>query len=215
MRRELPPRARRLLRGRDVAVLYAIVVVVVAAYVFLQPDRDTSRLVLDSSTNLENLRAQPVEVLLLSAFVISSPYGLWILVPTVWAYGICQRWLGRAATIWVGVFGHVFSTVFVSVLLTAGIASHRLDRSLAREPDVGVSYGLAAVLGILTYRLSPARRRLVAAVATGIFVGFVAVSETFTDLGHLVAWAIGLVMGAVGRAVSDAGNAARADSETR
>lgn len=221
-----PPRGRpsvsAALRGRDIGVVYAVLVLAVAVVVFLQTHRDSSRIVLDSSTNLANLRDRPLLVLVLSGFVVTSPYGLWILPLLMWGYGRCQRWLGRTATLLVAVFGHIFATVFVAVLLTAGIAHHQLDGSLAREPDVGVSYGLAAVLGVLTCRL-PRRRRWIWTVAGTLVVGLQLIrTETFTDLGHTVAWGIGLGIGGVARAatraapphqVSDAGHAAAAADE--
>jgi hypothetical protein len=104
----------------------------------------------------------------------------------------------------VAAFGHVFATVFVGVLLNAGIANHQLNRSLARQPDVGSSYALASLAGLLAYRLPPASRRPAALVATAALIGLIAVSQTFTDLGHLVAWGIGLAMGYVGSRLSAA-----------
>jgi hypothetical protein len=193
-----PGRVLHLVQSRDLALGYAAVVVTSVVVVFSRPHGEAARVVLDSSTNLHNLRADPILVLLLSAFVVSSPWSLWVLPVLVWAYGAAQRWLGRTATVLVALFGHVFSTVFVGVLLTAGIAHHQLSRRVAREPDVGVSYGLATVLGLLTYRLPPRHRHRVVALGTVALVGMVAVSQTFTDLGHLVAWGIGLSMGFVG-----------------
>lgn len=188
------------MRGRDIGVAYALVLLVLAAVLAVQPDRVHDHLVLRSSTNLANLRNRPLFVLFVSAFVLQSTTSLWVLPLLVAAYGAAQRWLGRAATLLVALFGHVFATVFVAVLLTAGIAHHQLDRSVARQPDVGVSYGLAAVLGLLAYRLPTGPRRVVALGGTAFVVLLVAVSRTFTDLGHLVAWLIGLSMGAVGAA---------------
>jgi hypothetical protein len=197
-------RARELAHGRDLAVGYAALVVLSAVVVFTQPRGDASQAVLDSSTNLHNLQTQPLLVLLLSAFVVSSPWSLWVLPVLVWAYGTAQQWLGRRATVLVALFGHVFATVFVAVMLTAGIAHHQLSRDLAREPDVGVSYGLAAVLGLLVHRLPPRRRHRVVPAVTVVLLVLVGVSQTLTDLGHLVAWCIGLTMGFVGTRLADA-----------
>jgi hypothetical protein len=194
----------RWLRGCDVAAGYALLLVASGVVVFTRPQSAAAKAVLDSSTNLQNLRSEPILVLLLSAFVVSSPWSLWILPLLVWTYAAAQRWLGRAATVLVAMFGHVFATVFVGVLLTAGIAHHQLSRSLAREPDVGVSYGLAAVLGLLLYRVPAPWRRRLAATGTVALIALVVLSQTFTDLGHLVAWGIGLTMGYVGSRVAAA-----------
>jgi hypothetical protein len=186
------------MRDRDLAVGYALVVVASAIIVFAQPNGSAATAVLNSSTNLHNLRTEPIFVLFVSAFVISSLWGLLLLPVLVGVFGAAQRWLGRAATVLVAVFGHVFATVFVGVLLNAGIANHQLNRNLARQPDVGSSYALASLAGLLVFRLPPATRRIATLTATAALIGLVVVSETFTDLGHLVAWGIGLAMGFVG-----------------
>ena len=195
-------RLRVLLRGHDLGVAYAMVLLVLAVVLTLQPDRVHDALVLRSSTNLANLRSRPLTVLFVSAFVLPSASGLWVLPVLVAAYGAAQRWLGRLATVLVALFGHVFATVFVAVLLGAGIAHHQLARSVALEPDVGASYGLAAVLALLVCRLPAARRRILGAGGVATLALLVVLSRTFTDLGHLTAWLIGLSMGTVGRAVA-------------
>jgi hypothetical protein len=191
-------RATRTWRGHDVGLAYALLVLVVAITVFAQPNGVAARAVLDSSTNLHNLRTQPLAVLFLSAFVVESPWSLWILVPLVLAFGAAQQWLGRAATLLVAVMGHVFATVFVALIVNAGIANHQLSRRVADEPDVGVSYGLATLGGLLVYRLPPRWRTQVVLAVTAVLLLLVVVSQTFTDLGHLVAWGIGLAIGLVG-----------------
>ena len=191
-------------RNRDVGFGYALVLLVIAIAVFAQPSGVAGQAVLNSSTNLHNLRTEPLSVLFLSAFVLDSPWDLWVLPLLIGVYGCAQRWLGRAATVLVAASGHVFSTMFVALLVNAGIANHQLSRRLANEPDVGVSYGLAALLGVLAFRLRPPVRRTVALGSTALLLAVMAVSQTFTDLGHLVAWSIGLTMGFVGSRLAEA-----------
>lgn len=187
-------RIRPLVRGADVGWVYAGVVLLVAVAVRVLPGVRTQDLVLDSSTNLDNLRESPLLVLVLSAFVVSSLWGLWILVPLVALFGAAQRWLGRAGAVIVAVLGHVGATLFVALLLEAGIDHGRLEPALAREPDVGVSYGLAAVAAVLAARV-PARLRPwyvlgLLLIATGPLV----VRTTSTDLGHTTAVLLGLAL---------------------
>lgn len=137
-------------------------------------------------------------MLFLSAFVLSSPWSLWTMPLIVAVLGSVQGWLGRTATVLVGLVGHVLATVFVAVLLQVGIARHPLDRSLAQEPDVGLSYVLAAVWGLLLFRAAPACRRRTGLLVCGGLTAVVLVSETFTDLGHLVAWLTGAGFGFIG-----------------
>jgi hypothetical protein len=188
---------RALVRGRDVALAYAAVVAGSSLALFSQSDDRSGRLVLAASTNLDNLRHHPLVVLVVSAFVLPSPWALAVLPVLVWAYGVAQRRLGRAQTLLVAGTGHVVATVLVAFALATGVAQHVLDRRLTHEPDVGVSYGLAAVLGVLLHQL-PRRLRLpVGLVATAVLVVTALVSETFTDLGHLLAWGIGVVLGSL------------------
>jgi hypothetical protein len=192
-------RLAALFRGADVAWAYAAVVVVVAIVLRVLPGTPTEELVLDSSTNLDNLRHTPLLVLAASAFVVAPAWGLWILVPLVVAFGAAQRRLGRAATVLGAAVGHVGATLLVAGLLVVGIDDGRLDPGLARAPDVGVSYGLAAVAGLLATRV-PARVRpwyvlgLLAICAAPLLV-----SPTFTDVGHVVAALIGLALSLIRR----------------
>jgi hypothetical protein len=200
----------RALRRYDVGIAYALLVLLVTIAVFTQPNGAAAQAVLDSSTNLKNLRTQPLSVLFLSAFVLESPWRLWLLPVLVVVFGAAQRWLGRAATILVAVGGHVFATVFVALVVNAGIAHHQLSRRVADEPDVGVSYGLAALAGLLVFRLTSRRRRWTALGGSTLLVLVLELSQTFTDLGHLVAWSIGLSTGLVGSRMLEASSRAAA-----
>jgi hypothetical protein len=171
------------------------VVVTLAVAVALMPDHQANRFVLDTSTNLVNLRQHPPFVLVVSAFVEPSIQQLWIVVPLVWAIGALQRWLGRAAVIITVVLGHVGATLFVATVLTAGIAHGRIALSEATATDVGVSYGLVAVLGLLSasFVRDFIRRWYLTALTAGLVLALV-VGRSFTDLGHLVAWSLGLAL---------------------
>jgi hypothetical protein len=191
------PRARGLLRGSDLAVLYAGVVLVVAIALHAAPDHLQGRFVLETSSNLVNLRHSPLRVLLLSALVVPDVAGLLILVPLVVALTASTRWLGRGPTLVALVFGHVGATLFVASLLLAGVTDGRLDPSVARAPDVGVSYALAGVCGMLAARV-PRRWRWAYVLAPTAGLGVVLLlAPDFTAVGHLTALAVGFGLGAV------------------
>jgi hypothetical protein len=183
-----------LLRGTDLAWAYAAVVVVVAVLVRVLPGARPADLVLDTSTNLDNLRHTPLLVLGASAFVVSPAWGLWILVPLVAVFGAAQRWLGRAATVIVAVLGHVGATLFVAVLLAAGINDGVVDADLARAPDVGVSYGLAAVAGVLVGRVPHPWRPWYALGVLAVAGGSLVVDRDFTGVGHVTAVLLGFAL---------------------
>lgn len=186
--------ARRSLRRADVGWAYAAVVLVVAIVVRVLPGTRTQDLVLESSTNLDNLRHTPLLVLGASAFVVSPLWGLWILAPLVVVFGAAQRWLGRAATVIVAVLGHVGATLFVAVLLAAGINDGVVDADLARAPDVGVSYGLAAVAGVLVGRVPRRHRPWYALGLLAVAAGSLLADRDFTGVGHVIAVLLGFAL---------------------
>jgi len=192
-------------RGREVALAYAAVVVVVGVGLAFAPGAVADRVISSSSTNVLNLRQHPPFVMVVSAFVEPSPWDLWIVVPLVWALGEVQRWLGRAGVLVATVLGHVGATLFVATVLSAGLAKGRIALAEASATDVGVSYALVTVLGLLVARTDGARRRWYAAGLSLYFVGSLLIVRSFTDLGHLVAWVLGLSLAVL---VSRAGRVA-------
>jgi hypothetical protein len=183
-----------LFRDADVAWVYAAIVLVVAIVVEAAPGTTSEELVLDSSTNLDNLRHTPLLVLGASAFVVAPLSGLWILVPLVVTFAAAQRWLGRAATVIVAALGHVGVTLFVAVLLAAGIEDRRLSPSLARAQDVGVSYAVATVAGLLAGRVPRRLRPWYVAGLLTITVVPLLLDADFTDVGHLTAVLLGFAL---------------------
>lgn len=183
-----------MLRRADVGWTYAAVVLVVAVVVRVLPGSRPQDLVLDTSTNLDNLRHTPLLVLGASAFVVSPRSGLWILAPLVVVFAAAQRWLGRAATVIVAVLGHVGATLFVAALLAAGINDGVVDADLARAPDVGVSYGLAAVAGVLVGRIPRRHRPWYALGVLAVAAGSLAVDRDFTGVGHVTAVLLGFAL---------------------
>src|ERR1035437_4799614 len=183
-----------LWEGRDVAVVYAVLVVVISVVVATQPPLLLRDVVQTSSTNLVNLRQRPLQVLFASSFLISPVFGLSIVVPMVLAYGELQRWLGRATLFVVAVLGHVGATLFVATMEITQLAKGRVGFSIAVSPDVGVSYGLAAVAGVLVIRVAGTWRRRYVVASLIVIVGQLLILRNFTGLGHLTAWLIGLAV---------------------
>ena len=185
----------------------ALIVVLLAVAVWLLPGPRAEQLVLGSSTNLANLRQRPVAALVASAFVVSPVWGLWIIPVLLAVYGSAQRWLGAAATLAVAVLGHVTATLFVAVLLVAGLTHGRLDPSVQDAQDVGVSYGLVAVAGLLAARVPARRRRWYVLVLLAYCVGAGLLDPGFADIGHLTAAGIGLSIALVAHRAARASRA--------
>ncbi|MEZ0164614.1 rhomboid-like protein [Kineococcus sp. LSe6-4] len=178
-------------RGLDLAVLHTLAVLGVFLVLHTQSPAEGARFVQESSTNLANLRRSPARVLVLSAVVVPHPAGLLVLLPLVAGLVAVQRWLGRVATVVAFGFGHVGASLVVATVLAAGLTHGRLDPSVARAPDVGVSYGLACLLGLLGARVPRwARVPWVVLPSAGLALVLV-LAPDFTALGHLVALLIG------------------------
>ncbi|POX50296.1 hypothetical protein C3489_22655 [Streptomyces sp. Ru71] len=144
------------------------------------------------STNLEELSRNPVRVLIASAMWIDG--GHWVPYAVLYTvfHAPAERWLGTVRWLVVCAAAHVLAT-----LISQGVLLVAIDRGLAPHSeadalDIGVSYALAGVVGVLTYRI-PAPWRYVYVFAVLVFYGLpLAAGPTFTDLGHFVSVLIGL-----------------------
>jgi hypothetical protein len=146
-----------------------------------------------NSTNLVELREHPVRVLVVSALWIETPAVLlfYVLLFEL-IHAPAERWLGTRRWLTTVGVAHVGATLVSQQAVLWGIRADRLPRSMAHTVDIGVSYGIAGVVGVLAYAV-PGRWRwgYVAAVA-GFYGWSAARGRTFTDLGHLTALALGL-----------------------
>ncbi|MGA8332709.1 MAG: rhomboid-like protein [Mycobacterium sp.] len=183
----------RLSRVRITLGYAALLVGVSMALVYLGP-RVRAQVIAQYSTNLHNLARGNLETLFGSAFVTDAgPMYFWLpclvcllaLAELIWRSG-------RLAVVFVT--GHIGATLLVACGLTAAIELHWLPLKIARASDVGVSYGAVAVLGALTAAI-PTRWRP-AWIGWWVPVGIAAavLGEDFTDVGHSVALALGLLV---------------------
>jgi hypothetical protein len=157
-------------------------------------DRLAQRLLLLESTTPRNLEHEPLQVLICSAFWIDADaVGTTLTVLAVVAVMVpAERWLGTRR--WLAVFaaGHLGATL-ATAGVTAVAVGLKLLAGLPEVVDVGVSYGLLAVAGVLTFRWASARVRWAWAVTGLVLLGtLVTVDEAAVDIGHLIAFLIGL-----------------------
>lgn len=155
------------------------------------PDEVLQRVLGNRSTNLHHLSEDPLRVLVSSAFWLSG--GPWISYLVL--YNIfhvpAERWLGTVRWLSVCVIAHVGATYLSEGVLYWAIRNGEAPASAVNTLDVGVSYALAGVAGVLVYRVAPPWRYLYAAGVVVFFVVPVLVNQTFTDVGHLTATLIG------------------------
>ena len=144
------------------------------------------------STNLHYLRVSPVRVLVSSALWIGGRGWFAYLVLYNIFHVPAERWLGTRRWLGVVIIAHVGATyISEGVLYWAihhGYAPHRAVHTL----DYGVSYALAGVVAVLTYRIAPPWRYLYVAAVLLYYALGVLQARDFTSVGHLSAALLGL-----------------------
>lgn len=160
--------------------------------------QDLTDILRSRSTNLRHLMHDPLPSLVRSALWIDGDG--WFLYAIAYAtiHATVERWLGTARWLLVVVVAHVGATYISQSVLLWAIDTGRAPQSAINVIDIGVSYGLAGVAGILVYRLARKWRApyLVGLVALAltpvVWPLFSGGHPTFTDIGHLCAVLIGL-----------------------
>ncbi|MBN0045064.1 hypothetical protein JS756_13265 [Streptomyces actuosus] len=144
------------------------------------------------STNLRELASNPVRVLVASAMWIAG--GRWLPYAVLYSvfHAQAERWLGTLRWLAVCAAAHVLATLISEGALLIAIRAGLVPSTAVDTMDVGVSYALAGVVGVLTYRL-PAPWRYGCLPGVLLVYGAPLVHRpTFTDLGHFVSVLIGL-----------------------
>jgi|GEM_PF-468421 len=154
----------------------------------------TTRILRHQSTNLFQMSRDAPRVLVLSAFLLDNGKLLMEAAYFTLVVAPVERWVGTYR--WLATFaaGHIGATLATTVGIWLQVRQGA-EQGLVYPVDVGVSYGVAAMAGVLVYRF---RRpwNLVWFAVVALDVGAAVISTgTFTDWGHLVAFGIGLAMG--------------------
>ncbi|MCX4725642.1 rhomboid-like protein [Streptomyces sp. NPDC090052] len=144
------------------------------------------------STNIHELSTHPVRVLIQSAMYIDG--GGWISYAFLYTifHAQAERWLGTLRWLSVAVLAHVLASFISEGALLWAIHHHRAPESAVNTLDVGVSYALAGVVAVLTYRIAPPWRYVYLAGVLAVFGLPLFTDRTFTDLGHFASVLIGL-----------------------
>jgi hypothetical protein len=183
----------RLARVR-VTVAYAVIVTCVTVALYALGPQIQDRVIRHVSTNLHNLSRGHFGTLLDSAFVIDEgPIYVW-LPGLVCLLALAELMWGSVRLMVAFAVGHVGATLLVAAGLTAAVELSWLPVSVSRATDVGMSYGATAVLGLLTTALPRRWRPAWIGWLLAAGVGAVAVDRDFTDVGHAVALALGMLV---------------------
>jgi hypothetical protein len=166
--------------------------------------RQLHSVLLHRSTNIHELGTDPLAVLFSSLLWIDGrslePY---LLLFTLFL-APAEHWLGHLNWLTVGLTSHILSTYISEGILYFAIQEHDASERLVRAHDIGVSYFLVGVMGVLTYRIERPWRWLYLGVLLIIF-GFPLVTMdrhelNFTAIGHFTSILIGLCFYPMARA---------------
>ncbi|MEU0399927.1 rhomboid-like protein [Streptomyces sp. NPDC006197] len=173
--------------------VWLAVIAITSLVIALSPAALDTYLLHRNSSNLHQLAHHPMRALLSSAFWIENPsdFLLYAVLFEVF-HAPVERWLGTPKWLLTVATAHIAATLVSQQVVLAAIRLHDVPRSMAHVVDIGVSYGLAASAGILTYRLPYPWRLFYLAAVVAFFLVPLATDRTYTDLGHAISLAIGL-----------------------
>ncbi|MBV2354724.1 hypothetical protein KUM39_10160 [Streptomyces sp. J2-1] len=144
------------------------------------------------STNIRELSENPVRVLITSAMWIDGGHWLPYAVLYTVFHAQAERWLGTPRWLAVCAAAHVLATLVSELALLLAIHDGHAPRSAVNTLDIGVSYALAGVVAVLTYRVPPPWRYGYLAVVLAVYGVPLGTGRTFTDFGHFLSVLIGL-----------------------
>ncbi|WP_374105434.1 rhomboid-like protein [Streptomyces sp. ISL-36] len=173
--------------------VWLLVIALTSVVIALASDGLQHYLLHRNSSNLHQLSHHPLRALLGSAFWIENPSSLvlYALLFEVF-HAPVERWIGTQRWLFTVATAHIAATLISQNVVLEAIQDHDVPRSMAHVVDIGVSYGLAASAGILTYRLPRPWRWFYVAGAVAFFAVPLCTSHSYTDLGHAISLAIGL-----------------------
>jgi hypothetical protein len=144
------------------------------------------------STNLHHLASDPIRVLIQSLLWIDGKYWWPYLIVFTLFLAPAERWLGQLRWLLIGLVCHVGATYLSEGYLYWRIQEAVSSPRLIDARDIGVSYFVVGIVGVLTYHIPRRWRWLYLAAALVVFGVSLAVKRDFTQLGHLSALLIGL-----------------------
>lgn len=154
--------------------------------------RTLRHLLQSTSTNIHHLASDPLRVLFQSLLWIDGRYWWpYLLIFTVFL-APAERWLGHLRWTVVGLVCHAGATYLSEGYLYWTIHENAASSRLIDARDVGVSYFVVGIVGVLFYRVPRRWRWSYLAVTFALVAGGLLYQTNFTSLGHLCALLIGL-----------------------
>ncbi|HEX5143031.1 MAG TPA: rhomboid-like protein [Mycobacterium sp.] len=144
------------------------------------------------STNLHHLATDPVKVLVSSLLWIDGAWWWPYLVAFCLFLVPAERWLGSLRWLAVGLLAHIVATYVGEGILYWAISRAQVSPKLINASDVGVSYFVVGIIGVLTYHIARPWRWLYMAGVTVAFGIMLGLDPDFTAIGHFSALLVGL-----------------------
>lgn len=144
------------------------------------------------STNLSNLAHDPIRVMITSLLWLDGAQWLPYVVLFVLISARVERWLGSWRWLTVGLLGHVVASLISEGYVGLQIQAGSVPASMEHTMDIGVSYFLATLAGVLAYRIRGGWRWVYLAAMLGLIAIAGSGDFDFTTLGHLCSLGAGL-----------------------
>jgi len=194
------PRVERFVgayvRAAPATFAWAFAMVVTTAIVTSSSPEVARALLLERSTNLEQLAGpNPWRSLIQAPFFVADWTGLlgalpWLLLVSA----PVERWLGTWRWLLVWFLGEVAVSLVVAAVLRAGVDSGVISESVRTQLDVGASYAYYALAGVFSWRLARPWRFVWLSVLLLALVLKLAITPSSTALGHLLCFGLGAAL---------------------
>jgi tRNA(Arg) A34 adenosine deaminase TadA len=185
-------RVRRYIRTAPLTYAWLAVLLATTLVQHSLTQRTLRTLLQSTSTNLHHLASDPLRVLFQSLLWIDGRYWWPYLLIFTLFLAPAERWLGHLRWALVGLLCHVGATYLSEGYLYWTIQQAAASPRLIDARDVGVSYFVVGIVGVLFYRIPKRWRWGYLALAVLLIGGALALRTNFTSLGHLCALFLGL-----------------------
>ena len=179
-------------RQAPLTFLYLLIVIVTTWVVVTVSPHVGDMLLVTHSSTLRVLAEEPMRGLVQSAFWLENPVELLYAIALAVLLAPVERWLGSFRWLLVAAAGHLGATIAVALVIWGFVDLGWASPSETGGVDVGVSYAFGAVAGVFTWRLAGRWRLVYVGAIAACLLAVLAVHPTFTGLGHLLAFGIGL-----------------------
>jgi hypothetical protein len=182
----------RYVKSAPLTYTWLVVLLITTIVQRTMPARHLHALLQKESTNLHHLASDPIRVLIQSLLWIDGKYWWPYLIVFTLFLAPAERWLGHLRWLTVGLGCHLGATYLSEGYLYWRIQDAVSSPRLIDARDIGVSYFVVGIVGVLTYRIPGRWRWLYLAAALAVFGAVLAVRRDFTNVGHFSALLLGL-----------------------